>query len=198
MALTKKPQPIGRQLYNIRRRYRRQAERFEKQAAAEGISKSEVSRLRKAAELLRNEAQQYTVANLTQGAQRGSDDYRRRIAEGIAEGARVSSRYLVGGKKAADNRKQLEESLISGNAANVLWASTVEIWRDGGYENRREAIIEAFAEENPDREVRDLLDVADILSDEMGIDILDAGVDDDDFYRMSRTLGMIAVRKMTA
>lgn len=185
------------ELRNIRRRYERAAERFEKQAenANTAVDKRQ---LLKSAQALRTEAKSYYVENIT-AAPKGSKQRQTDIKRALRDESGKSKRFLVGSQKLNPDqaREQMKDSIIHSTAGNDFFAATVDIWRGTDYNAREETVLERFKEIYPDVTVRDILDVMQWFSENTGIDYLETGYDeemsDDERYLARSRSGMLLV-----
>lgn len=185
------------ELYNIRRRLKRAAERFERQADNAGSS-TDKRQLLKSAEALRTSAQSMYVRNITTG-RAGSSERKRDISRTVRENDESSKRYLAGAQKLTQDkaREQMKESILHSTAGSDFFAATVDIWRGTDYNAREETVLERFKEIYPDVPVRDILDVMEWFSQNTGIDYFDLGYDeessDDERYLARSRSGMLLV-----
>lgn len=185
------------ELRNIRRRYERAAERFEKQAenANSAVDKRQLMR---SAQALRTTAKSYYVENIT-AAPKGSKQRQADIQRAISEEAGESKNYLAGRVKLRHEiaREQMKESILKSTSGSDFFAATVDIWRGTDYDKREETVFERFKELYPDVPVRDILDVMEWFSQNTGIDYFDLGYDeessDDERYLARSRSGMLLV-----
>lgn len=185
------------QLRNIRRRYERAAERYERDA--ENASGREKRELLKAASNLREQAQQYYSKNLTI-AKRGSAKYKADIARGVHSGYQPSLEQLAGAAKTADeNRERLIKNVLNSSTGDAFYAATLQLWRSTDYASRNETIVAEFQKRRPDLKVNDVLDVLDYFTQESGIDYLSPEPDEeagiDERYRIKARTGAAIVQK---
>lgn len=185
------------ELYNIRRRLKRAAERFERQADTAG-SAVDKRQLLKSAEALRTSARSMYVRNITIG-RAGSTERKRDISRTVRENTESSKRFLVGQQKLDPNkaREQMKDSIMRSTAGSDFFAATVDIWRGTDYSKREETVFERFKELYPDVPVRDILDVMEWFSRNTGTDYFDLGYDeessDDERYLARARSGMLLV-----
>ena len=185
------------QLRNIRRRYERAAERYERDA--ENASGREKRELLKAASNLREQAQQYFSKNLTI-AKRGTAKYKADIARGVQRGYQPSIEQLAGAAQTADeNRKRLIRNVLNSSTGDAFYAATVQLWRGTDYASRNETIVAEFQKRRPDLEVNDVLDVLDYFARVSGIDYLSPEPDEeagiDERYRVKARTGAAIVQE---
>lgn len=163
--------PDVRELSNIRRRYRRAAERNEREAQAqeEAGNLNRANQLRSAAQSARNYAESLQVRNLTTSdmtlAQRESA-----LARAVSEEKETSmyqNARMQGDFDSYSN--QLAAQILSSGRAGQFYASTKDLWINARGD-RNEAIVQAFQEMGYD--VTNILDVMQILEDETGIKYL--------------------------
>lgn len=185
------------ELRNIRRRYERAAERFEKQAenANSAVDKRQLMR---SAQALRATAKSYYVENIT-AAPKGSKERQADIQRAIKEEQGESKSYLAGRVKLRHEiaREQMKDSILKSTSGSDFFAATVDIWRGTDYSKREETVFERFKELYPDVPVRDILDVMEWFSQNTGIDYFDLGYDeessDDERYLARARSGMLLV-----
>lgn len=110
--------------YNARRRLKRQAERFEKQAlSAEGSAKKRMESL---AESLRE------AASRTYKREDGTYDLR-----ALAQGRDLFARYTMQEERQAD-------ILMRSHIGSRIYAATVDVWKGLSYDEREAALWEEF------------------------------------------------------
>lgn len=176
------------ELRNIRRRFERQAARYERQA--EGADPVDRKQLMAAAATLRQEAQSYYARNIT--AERfNTEAGGSAIRQAISKGRPRSLEQLAGAVASSQQeRERLTRTVLSGPVGDVFYASTVEIWKGSGYRDRNVAILERFQEQFPDEQIRDVLDIVAKMQEATGIPLLEPGVSDDEaaefFYRSNQ------------
>lgn len=143
MARKRKPSD---DVYNARRRMKRQAERYRKQAAS--TSPGKAARLQQQAKYLESQAQR-----LYKGA-----DTPARQKKLIAE----SYSTLEGLKKDKAKRRDIEaREIMKTNAGKRIYAATTSIWEDSDYPTREQALIEYFG-------VDDLMGVIELFEEKLG------------------------------
>lgn len=185
------------QLRNIRRRYERAAERYERDA--ESASGREKRELLKAASNLREQAQQYFTKNLTI-AKRGSAKYKADIARGVRSGYQPSLEQLAGAAQTADeNRERLIKNVLNSSTGDAFYAATVQLWRGADYAKRNETIVAEFQKRRPDLEINDVLDVLDYFTQASAIDYLSPEPDEeagiDERYRVKARTGAAIIQE---
>ena len=126
--------------YNARRRFKREAERLEKQAAKSEGSFSE--RLQSVADELRNKA------NMLYANKEKPGEYRQDL---IRQSESVRS---------MSEERQID-ILLSSNLGQRIYAGTKNLWIDKDPNEREDAIVKAFG-------VRTILDVVKILENQLG------------------------------
>ena len=180
----KKSDPI----YNARRRFKRAAQRYEREAAI--ASGSEASRLRELARI-----------NLTKAIRtyENSDDYKKnrdisemakrinpkishkKATEDDIAKLEIESKFVTTNADFAtgEAKRQFEaKQIMNSDIGKRIYAATVNIWMDGDYSDRDDAIMEFFGVDN-------LADLIDVFT-ESGIDIY-SNPDDLDFYKLITT-----------
>lgn len=185
------------ELYNIRRRFKRAAARYEKQAQqAEG---REARELLKAAANLREQAEQYYVPNFT-NAERASKQLKQDIVKQVARGRQPSLEQLSSAAQtAAENRQRLIDNILTGSSGAAFYAATVQLWRGTDYADRQRTIVEEFNKRMPEsQQASDVLDIVQYLQDASGVDYLSPTLDEesgeDDRYRVRARAGAAVIQ----
>lgn len=143
MARKRKPSD---DVYNARRRLKRQAARYEKQARS--ASPTESARLEQQARYLRNQAQRLYKGADTESRQR------RIIGDSFSA--------LEGVKSDKGKRRDIEaREILKTSAGKRIYGATVSIWQDSPYHTREQALIEYFG-------VSDLMGVIEKFEGEFG------------------------------
>lgn len=163
--------PEVRQLSNIRRRYRRAAERNERaaQAEEEAGNTARAEQLRSAAQASRRYAESLRVKNITT-SDMTAEQRQSAIARTVFEETEASlyqNKQLQGTFDEYSNI--LAAQILSNGRAGQFYASTKDLWINARGD-RNEAIIEAFQDMGYD--VTNILDVMRILEDETGVPYL--------------------------
>lgn len=155
--------------WNAIRRYKRQAERYEKQAKM--ASSAEASRLRQQAQYLRGQASRLY---------KGKD-----TAKNQARIQAQSYSALQGTRKDMQKRRDIEAAeIMKTNVGAKIYGATVSIWQDSPYTDRNRALIEHFG-------VSDLMGVIELFEKEFGEDLYKD--DDSPLYRPSEMLALRAI-----
>lgn len=183
---TSRPKRASDELYNIRRRFKRAASRYERQAKSAG-SETERRQLLAAAGEARKQAESLRFRNITQATDRKARA--QAVQAAISRYRRASLDQLASSaKNEQERRDQLAKSILQGSKGSTFYASTIDAWRDVAPDQRNEAIVayfrEALAKPGPGREpeqVRDLLDVITILERETQVPYLDPTKEENDF-----------------
>lgn len=189
-------------LYNIRRRYRRQAERYEKQAASAATDK-ERAVLESAAEAARAAAAA-TYVNPEGATRRNATEARDFISKTVYQQEDRSLSTLAGAATTdRERRDQQARAILSGGRADAFYAATRDLWTDaggGGDRKRREdvneAVVQGFRERGFD--VSDILDAMQALSELTGVDYLTPQGKNEAKanYLLESRLGMNAIAKL--
>lgn len=179
------------EIRNARRRFARQAERYEKAAAqATGIEasrKRQLARtsLEKAISLYddpskagNNKAMRGLIDRLNPRiASKRLSDAQQRAA------VKESTDFLASAFKDPEKRKEKEtEILMSGDAGNYIYAATSDIWKDADYNMRDQLIMEHFG-------VESMAEVMDTIAS-AGIDLFR---DQEEEYKYPETVAAIAL-----
>lgn len=136
----------GDDVYNARRRFKRAAERYERDAAK--ASPIEAARLKKQAEYMRSQAE------LTY---KGKDN-----AVRMEKRIKYSFSTLEGARKDVGKRRDIEaHELMKTDIGAKIYGATVSIWQDSKYSNRDVALMEYFG-------VSDLMGVIEKFESEFG------------------------------
>ena len=179
------------EIRNARRRYARQAERYEKAAAqASGI---EASRKRQLARTSLEKAislyDDPSKAGNNKAIRSLMDRLNPRIASkslSDAQQARAveqSEDYLARAFTDPEKRREREtEILLSGDAGNYIFASLSDLWKGKDYSDRESLILEHFG-------VESMADVMDIITN-AGIDLYR---DQEEEYKYSEIVSAIAL-----
>ena len=155
--------------YNARRRLKRQAERYKKQAATASASKA--SRLQQQAKYLESQASRLY---------HGKD-----TAKNQARIQAQSYSALQGTRKDTQKRRDIEAAeIMKTNVGAKIYGATVSIWQDSPYADRNKALIEHFG-------VSDLMGVIELFEREFGEDLYKD--DEDPLYRPSEMLALRAI-----
>lgn len=155
--------------YNARRRLKRQAERYKKQAATASASKA--SRLQQQAKYLESQA-----SRLYQGKD---------TAKNQARIQAQSYSALQGTRKDTQKRRDIEAAeIMKTNVGAKIYGATVSIWQDSPYTDRNKALIEHFG-------VTDMMGVIELFEREFGEDLYKD--DDSPLYRPSEMLALRAI-----
>lgn len=206
------------QLRNIRRRFEREAARFEKRAgSAKGRERQNLLR---AAEKSRETAKEYYVDNIRGKAKIGTKQYTDRITGAVSKGQSKSMLALEREQRGLVARKTaVARALLRGNTGSQFYAATKQIWNKeeipANSNARNEAIIEGFKASRAVIEKQDfavnengelkydfenltLLDIIDIMSEMTGQDF---SQNKDDFkqgiqYQVNSRLGLLRVGQM--
>ena len=183
------------ELRNIRRRFQRQAARYELQA--ESAEPMDRKQLLAGARALRAEAEKYYAANITQ-ARRGSEAYNADLNLAVSVGHEPSLRQLATAVDTEqEQRERLTRTITNSTAGDAFYASVIQIWDSQPYEQRDQVIVSAFQEAHPDMEVRDVLDVMNIMEEATGIPFTSpdwgSGEEAEQNYRMRSRRGMLYV-----
>lgn len=195
------------ELYNIRRRYKRAAARYEKQAEV-AASEADARVFKAAAEQARRQAESLRVENITT-ERPGSKGRAADIARTVASESKRSLGQLVGKDKSEQAaRDRAARAVLSSGMGRQFYASTVELWNKPGIKpkDRNAAIVEGFKKSRlgrqmakEGREIRDILDVMDILQQHTGVPYLSGAYADEgaaeEHYRLDARRGMLFVRK---
>ena len=197
--------PQGDDLYNIRRRYKRAAERYERDAAK--VEGQERQNLLAAAAKMRSEAEKYYASNITSAA-RGSSDYAKSLKKAVKAGEEPSKRTLAGRKKTTEE-KRLEQAraILSGNNGHIFYASLKDVWKKASKEDRDKAIVDFFKKRyaSAERPINDLLDVIEAMEELQGypyteVDETVEGLSDseegEDKYRLYSRRGMVEIQRL--
>lgn len=132
--------------YNARRRFKRAAERYERDAAK--ASPIEAARLRKQAEYMR------TQAELTYKGRDNATHMKKRIKDSFST--------LEGARKDVGKRRDIEASeLMKTDIGAKIYGATVSIWQDSKYADRDVALMKYFG-------VTDLMGVIEKFEAEFG------------------------------
>lgn len=163
------------ELYNIRRRYRRAAERYERKA--EKLGDTDEARQYIAAAAANRRIAESLRADVVRGsAARGSKQSAERISATIRRYGQSSIRQTstyqrtqsraFGDDLTAVQRSEMARSILSGSTADVFYASTRDLWQEAEGD-RNNAIVAAFQRAGYD--VSDVLDVLSVYQNETGI-----------------------------
>lgn len=155
--------------YNARRRLKRQAERYKKQAAASSPGKA--SRLEQQAKYLECQA-----SRLYKGADTAKNQMRIRAQSYSA---------LQKNRKDVGKRRDIEAAeIMKTNVGAKIYGATVSIWQDSKYTDRNVALMEYFG-------VTDMMGVIEAFEREFGEDLYKD--DDSPLYRPSEMLALRAI-----
>ena len=198
MAGQSRPKRASDELYNIRRRFKRAAARYEKQAA---MTEDETAKrqLLAAAGAQRRRAENLYVRNIASKEVRQDSKRLQSIIQGYIKRTREDSlRSRAKDQKGEQERRdEMAKSILSGTKGQVFYASTIKAWRFASPKERNEEIVAYFQkafEGREDIEIRDLLDVITLFEQETQIPFLDPGAEDtelDDRYNLSTRTGML-------
>lgn len=155
--------------YNARRRLKRQAERYKKQASTASASKA--SRLQQQAKYLESQA-----SRLYQGKDTAKNQARIKAQSYSA---------LQGTRKDTQKRRDIEAAeIMKTNVGAKIYGATVSIWQDSKYGDRNRALMEYFG-------VTDMMEVIEAFEREFGEDLYKD--DDSPLYRPSEALALRAI-----
>lgn len=189
-------------LYNIRRRYRRQAERYEKQAASAATDKERAA-LEASAEAARAAAAA-TYVNPEGASRRNATETSDFISKTVYQQEERSLSTLAGAATTdRERRDQQARAILSGGRADAFYAATRDLWTDAGGDGerkRREDVNEAIVQGFRDRgfAVSDIIDVMQTLSELTGVDYLTPQGKNEAKanYVLESRLGMNAIAKL--
>ena len=157
--------------YNARRRYRRQAERYEKKAAeSSGIEKSRYENLAKTS--LEKSYLLYDKPTTAKGTRKMQEmSQRLKPRRAVRDLTKKEKAKLIERSKGAtksemsdDEAREFEaQDIMRSSVGDRIYGALVDIWRDSGYSNRDYAIMDFFG-------VESMAEVLDAI-EEAGIDI---------------------------
>lgn len=138
--------------YNARRRYRRQAERYEKKAASSsGLEKSKYTQLakislEKAYALYDDSTSAKGTRKMQEMSQRLSP--RRAVRELTSKEKSNLIRRSTGATKSGmsdDEAREIEaQDILSSSVGDRVYGALVDVWRDSSYSDRDVAIMDHF------------------------------------------------------
>ena len=189
-------------LYNIQRRDRRQAERYERRAASAATDKERAA-LEASAEAARAAAAA-TYVNPEGESRRNATEARDFISKTVYQQEERSLSTLAGAATTdRERRDQQARAILSGGRADAFYAATRDLWADAGGDGerkRREDVNEAIVQGFRDRgfDVSDIIDVMQALSDLTGVDYLTPQGRNESKanYVLESRLGMNAVARL--
>jgi hypothetical protein len=194
---------LSRQLDVIRKRYNRNAARYEKEAAS--ASPAMADALMSAAQNERAKANMYR-------SKRGESiqSLEAKVAQGMNESAARKASNI----RDTNSRKELLASIrMEGNGSSKFYAATQALWRGKNVKNRDAAIIDYFNANagNITKETKDkfkeqygyslelpmdLLDIQNLIELNTGVDIDASSKQPREEYETFKRLGALAVAKM--
>lgn len=187
-------------LYNIKRRYRRAAERNERYALeAEVLGNEQAAKeFRATARAARIIAGGFTAKSIN--ALGKTKEERLEAAAKLIE--REEPRSLMQlernvRRNPQQRRDAIAETIMAAGSASVVYAATKTLWQDVPADKRNEAIIQGFKDMGF-TQVNDLLDVLNVLED-MGVQVLSPqAANDREAYIMRSRMGMLAIARAQA
>lgn len=185
-------------LYNIKRRYRRAAERNEKaamraEAAGDMVQARELRATAKAARVIAGGFSSNYLKSLGMSPEQRAREIQRIIA--TEDRASLEQLASYQSKSEEARRRSIANTIMKAGAQSVVYAATKKLWQGEAPSDRDEAIIRGLREMGF-ADVNDMLDVLNVLED-MGINVLEP-TDDADYYLRNSRLGMLMMARAAA
>lgn len=162
---------LSDEIYNIRRRYKRALQRYERQlemAKSSQSSSLDIKALKSNIKLARENIER-TYARNVSSAKIGSRQRKQDQQEFIAANREKSLQNLAGNQKSTiERRNQMARNILSTSIAGQFYAATRQLWQNANYEDRNDAIIEGFRHAGV--HVESLLDVLNYMSEHTSVD----------------------------
>lgn len=185
----------GDALYNARRRLKRRAQRLEKAAAVESDAAVRARLEAEAVALYEEAASGYEQERYRAKfvSDTGISGYKVTAGEWSPEKRKAYISRSIGeleGAIASDEQRRWRtaKTLLKSPVGRRVYAATVDVWRDGDYQDRDAAITDFFG-------VDDMADVLDIFESELGEDLYE-DLDDEEKYLNVAARGMAFVQDL--
>lgn len=173
-------------VYNARRRYRRQAERYERKSrASKGIARTRYFELARNA-IEKAIATYHKATDKITGAVRDiaqrlgvsiDDPSIKQRAKDVGSLVRESKDSLASAYTGDELRTREARALLKrGNIGSKFFAGTIEVWQDVPYEDREQAILDFFGKTNLMDVLEELEKVADIYRADEGAEYASANI----------------------
>lgn len=138
-------------LYNIRRRYQRAAQRYDKQASQ--TSGKQATYLQRAAQQLREIARKFYAHNISK-APKNSPEFKKAMKEAASKENIEASQRVLNNKRTSDDfrKEQIGRALLSGERGKRFFGITKNLWYNNGdilsYEERLNLIKQGLGVTN--------------------------------------------------